>query len=119
MKLLEEQMRGWRPRHPSAGLKWRVFGARLLNLPRMVRLAGFATPVTACALMALLVWNSGSSFAPRAGAVPSALAMISNSDYAVSATSRQSVQNNSCAFNFDWTNAGNFNSNVSSFLPRN
>jgi len=125
MKLLEEQMLGWQPRRPSAGLKWRIFGGAcarssfILNLPRMARLAGLATPMTACALAMLLVMNSGNSLAPRAMAVPSTSAMISNSEYAVLATSRQSEQNRLCAVTFDWTNGGGFNSNVPSFLPGN
>lgn len=119
MKSLENQLRCWRPRRPSAGLKWRIFGARILNLPRMVKLAGFATPVTACVLLVLLVLNSQNSISTGVSVIPSAVAMISNQDYAVCATSRQSEQNHLYAFTFDWTNGGGFNSTVPSFLHRN
>ena len=73
-------------------------------MPRMMRVAGWLTPATACALLTLLVLNSENA-APASGhRQPSIMAMMSNQSYAVYATSRQSVQNNLSVFTFDWTN---------------
>ena len=104
MKLLESRLRSWRPRRPSSTLKWRFFMARAASVPRMVRVAGWLTPATACALLTLLVVNMESA-APASGhRSPFSMAMMSNQSYAVYATSRQSVQNNLSVFTFDWTN---------------
>ena len=114
MKSLETRLRSWRPRRPSATLRWRLFlaraaqGALVAGVPRMMRVAGWLTPATACALLALLILNSENA-APAAGhRQPSIMAMMSNQSYAVSATSRQSVQNNLSVFTFDWTNRSRF-----------
>ena len=64
MKPMETRLRSWRPRRPSATLKWRLLlaraahGARVANMPRMMRVAGWLTPATACALLTLLILNS-------------------------------------------------------------
>jgi hypothetical protein len=110
MKSLETRLRSWRLRRPSATLRWRLFlaraarGARVAGMPRRMRVAGWLTPATACALLTLLVLNSENA-APASGhRQPSIMAMMSNQSYAVYATSRQSVQNNLSVFTFDWTN---------------
>jgi len=70
----------------------------------MMRVAGWLTPATACALLTLLILNSENA-APAVGhQQPSIMAMMSNQSYAVYATSRQSEQNNPSVFTFDWTN---------------
>jgi len=110
MKSLETQLRSWRPRRASATLKWRLFlaraahGARIANRPRMVRVAGWLTPVTACGLLTLLILNSENAVPAGGHRPPSIMAMVSNQNYAVYATSRQSEQNNLSVFTFDWTN---------------
>ena len=104
MKSLESRLRSWRPRQPSATLKWRLFLARAVNVPRMVRVAGWLTPTTACALLTVLVLNSENAVPARSHRQPSIMAMLSNQSYAVYATSRQSEQNNLSVFTFDWTN---------------
>ena len=70
----------------------------------MIRLAGWLTPTTACALLTLLVLNSENAAPVSAHQQPSIMAMLSNQNYAVSVTSRQSEQNNLSVFTFDWTN---------------
>ncbi len=42
MKSLESRLRSWRPRRPSATLKWRLFLARAASVPRMIRIGGLA-----------------------------------------------------------------------------
>ena len=112
MKSLEDRLRSWRPRRPSATLKWRLFLAHAASVPRMIRLAGWLTPATACAVMTMLVLNSENA-APAGGSrQPFAMAMLSNQSYAVSVTSRQSEQNNLSVFTFDWTNRSGSDSTI-------
>ncbi len=70
----------------------------------MLRVAGWLTPTTACALLTLLVLNSENIVPAGGQRQPSIMAMLSNQSYAVYATSRQSEQNNLSVFTFDWTN---------------
>jgi hypothetical protein len=113
---MENRLRSWRPRRPSATLRWRLFLARAANVPRTVRIAGWLTPATACALLTMLVLNSENAATSRGHWQPSIMAMMSNQSYAVSMTSRQSEQNNLSVFTFDWTN-GNGSGSISSFTP--
>jgi hypothetical protein len=104
MKSLESRLRSWHPRRVSATLKWRLFLARAASVPRMIRLAGWLTPATACALLTLLILNSENAAPATGHRQPSIMAMMSNQSCAVYATSRQSEQNNPSIFTFDWTN---------------
>ena len=116
MKSLETRLRSWRPRRASATLTWRLLLARAVSVPRMIRVAGWLTPATACLLLTMLVLNSENA-APTGGHwQPFAMAMLSNQSYAVYATSRQSEQNNPSVFTFDLTNRGGSGSNFS-FTP--
>ena len=116
MKSLESRLRSWRPRRPTATLKWRLFLARVASVPRLMRVAGWLTPATACALFTVLILNSENA-APASGRRPPAImAMMSNQSYAVYATSRQSEQNNLSLFTFDWTN-GSGSGSIQRFMP--
>jgi len=118
-KLLENRLRAWRPRRVSATLRWRLFlaraahGVRVANMPRMVRVASWLTPATACALLTLLILNSENAATITAGhRQPFNMAMVSNQNYAVYATSRQSEQNSLSHFTFDWTNGSDSGSTL-------
>jgi len=116
MKSLETRLRSWRPRRASATLKWRLFLAHVASVPRMIRVAGWLTPATACALLTMLVLNSENAIPTGVHRQPSIMAMISNQSYAVYATSRQSDQNSPSAFTFDLTNRSGSGSTLS-FTP--
>ncbi len=119
MKPLENRLCSQRPRRPSGWLKWRIFGVHAIRVPRLARLAGWATPLTACAFLTFLILDSGNPVPGGVANGSSTLAMLSNEEYAVFETSRQSVQNNLSLFTFDWTNHGIFNSTMRSFLHSN
>jgi hypothetical protein len=112
MKSLETRLRSWRPRRPSATLKWRLFLARAASAPRMLKFAGWLTPATACVLLAILSLNSENVVSTGGLPALSLPAMMSNQSYAVYATSRQSVQNNLSVFTFDWTNRNGLGSTM-------
>lgn len=119
MNSLENRLSLLRPRRPSGWLKYRIFGVSALQVPRLARLAGWATPVTACAVLTFLILDSASPIPPGVSTGSSTLAMLSNVQYAVIETSQQSAQNNMTSYTFDWTNDGYFNSNVRSFSHSN
>ena len=112
MKSLETRLRSWRPRRASATLKWRLFLARATNMPRMMRVAGWLTPATTCALLTLLILNSENAATTVGQQQPSIMVMLSNSTYAVSVTSHQSEQNNLSVFTFDWTRGSGLGSTL-------
>jgi len=119
MKSLENRLCSLRPRRASAWLRWRVFGMRGIHVPRAATIAGWATPATASVLLAILILDSANSMPAARSHGASVLAMMSNQEYAVFETSRQSAQNNLTMFTFDWTNHSVSNSTMRSFLDRN
>jgi len=81
MKSLETKLRSWRPRRPSAMLKFKLAAASGSWLPRAVRFASWLVPATACALLAVMNLNFGNlsagiSSAPMTGMI------LSNQTYA-------------------------------------
>ncbi len=116
MKSLEARLRCWRPRRASATLKWRLWLARAASVPRLLRVAGWLTPATACVLLALLAMNSENTITAGGHWRPSILDLLSNQNYAVSVTSRQSLQNNLSVFSSGWTNHDDSGS-TSRFTP--
>jgi hypothetical protein len=105
--LPETQLRSWQPRRPSAGLKRRIFSAQP-GTPTTAALLGWLAPVTACALLTLLVFNSGNSLPAASGSHGMTVAMmLSNQNYAAYASDdSQNVQNHLATVTFDWTNHG-------------
>jgi len=117
MNLPETQLRSWQPRRPSAGLKRRVFSAQP-RTPTVAPLLGWLAPVTACALLTLLVYNSGNGLPGIPAGRGAMMAMVlSNQNYAAyAADGSQNVQNRLSNITFDWTNSGTSTSNVQ-FTP--
>jgi hypothetical protein len=113
MNLPETQLRSWQPRRPSAGLKRRVFSAQP-GTPSVATLLGWLAPVTACALLTLLVFNPGNGLPVGSGSHGAMMAMVlSNQNYAAYASDGpQNVQNRLSSVTFDWTNTGNSTSSI-------
>ena len=117
MNLPEAQLRSWQPRRPSAGLKRRIFSARP-DTPTPAAFLGWLAPVTACALLTLLVFNSGSGLPVGSNSRGVMMAMVlSNQNYAAYAPDgSQNVQNRLAGVTFDWTNRGNSSPSIG-FTP--
>ena len=113
MNLPETQLRSWQPRRPSAGLKRRIFSAPPNRRTPAVVL-GWLAPVTACALLTLLVFNSGNGLPVGANNRGAMMAMVlSNQSYAAYAPDgSQNVQNRLAGVTFDWTNRGASSSSI-------
>jgi hypothetical protein len=113
MNLPETRLRAWQPRRPSAGLKRRIFSADP-GRSAAAWLVGSLAPVGACALLTLLVFNSGTGFpAGSARHEPMLATVLSNQSYAAYvADGPQSVQNRLFSVILDWTNDGGSTSNL-------
>src|SRR5208282_2800736 len=113
MNLPETQLRSWQPRRPSAGLKRRIFSTPP-GTPRTAAFWGWLAPVTACALLTLLVFNSGNGLPVGSSNHGAMMAMVlSNQNYAAYAPDgSQNVQNRLASVTFDWTNRGSSSSSI-------
>ena len=111
--LPEEQMRLWTPRRPSASLKRKLFAGagHFSESPEAISPAsakifwGALAPTLACALLTLMVFNSGGE---RRSSV-SALAWSSSNTVADASHSAQNHWDN---LTFDWTNHSIFKSSI-------
>jgi hypothetical protein len=117
MNLPETQLRSWQPRRPSAWLKRRIFSARP-GTPATAAFLGWLAPVTACALLTLLVFNSGNGLPVGTSNHGAMIAMVlSNQNYAAYASDgSQNVQNRLSSITFDWTNRSTSTSTIR-FMP--
>jgi len=117
MNLPETRLRSWRPRRPSAGLKRRIFSADP-GRSAAAWLVGSLAPVAACALLTLLVFNSGNGFPAGSARHEPMMAMIlSNQSFAAyAADGSQSAQNRLSSVILDWTNDGGSTSSIG-FTP--
>jgi len=105
----ETQLRSWRPRRPSAGLKRRILaGGGEAPGPSARWLWGCVAPTLACAMLTLMVFNHDGL-----GQRPD-LAMIlsSQNDAAYAAGGEQSPENHLAGVTFDWTNRSVFKSSI-------
>jgi hypothetical protein len=120
MNLLEAQLRSWRPRHPSAGLKRRLFAAPVSRVPQMAWFVGWLVPATGCVLLTFLMFNSGNAIPSRSVRYnPMNATMLSNQGFLVPAPdSHWKGQNELSSVTFDWTNRSGSTSSMPSF-PRN
>jgi len=113
MNLPETQLRSWRPRHPSAGLKRRIFRTQP-NLTTRAAMLGWLVPATACALLTLLVFNPANNLPGGSNGRGVTMAMVlSNQNYAAYASDgSQNVQNRLAGITFDSTNRGSSPSSI-------
>ena len=111
LKQLETKLRSWRPRRPSATLKFTLAVVSGNWLPRATRLVGWLTPVAACVLLAVLNLNSQNDFS-RVTRTPVAL-ILSNQNYATYWQGlNEQGENSPSAHIFKWTNANDSMSNM-------
>jgi len=119
----ENQLRGWRPRQPSAGLKARIFsrqGASLSASGGAATLSGtrwnwhqFA-PAMACMFFAMMVFhfNGGGSWRDSRPALYADF--TSGSNTVTFSDHGQEVENHLAGVTFDWTNGSVFKSSMRS-----
>jgi len=114
-QMSENQLRSWRPRRPSAGLKRRLLQfAGEDEVPTARWLWSCVAPTMACALLTLMAFShDGTGLGPK---MPMAL-ILSNQSSAVYATGgAQTGQNHLAAVTFDSTNRSVLESSIG-FTP--
>jgi hypothetical protein len=114
---LENQLRSWRPRRPSAGLERKLFAAPMRLAPKLAWAFGSLAPVAACVLLALSNFNSGSVIQgnPAGGETLDALISSNQSCADNPPGGIRGQENKLSSVTFDWTNHGNFTSSMSPF----
>jgi hypothetical protein len=117
MNSLEALLHFWQPRHPSAGLRRRIFGERVGFMPKMAWFVGWLVPATACALLTVSVFNSGNNISGRSARREGLVAaVLSNQSFLASVPETfQKGQNDLSFVTFDWTNRSGFTSSVPFF----
>lgn len=106
----ETQLRSWRPRRSSAGLKRRLFNFAGDEVPTMRWLWSCVVPTMACALLTLMAFNRDGAGMSRQ--LPMA-AILTNQDSAAYATGGgQTGQNHLFAITFDSTNRSVLESSI-------
>ena len=104
MESLENRLRSWRPRRPSAKLERRLFGTPARLLPKAAWLLGSLAPAIACLLLTLSMFNPGNG-GHSLRHEPLVAMILSNQSYAAYASDNfRGAQNNLAAVTFDWTN---------------
>ena len=105
MKSLEDQLRSWRPRHPSATLKWRLFLTP--SRSSTARFLGWLTPAAACVWLAVLNLDSGAGIS-SAGRHAPMMAMISSNPICASYWPGYAERGENAPIPaiFKWTNTG-------------
>src|SRR5471030_3197855 len=112
---LENQLRLWRPRRVSEGLKRKLFAAPVNATRRMAWVLGSLAPAAACLLLSLSVYNSG-NYGVSSHPTPVMGMILSNQSYATYASGNyRESQNSLFSVTFDWTNHGNFTSSMAPF----
>ena len=117
MDSLENRLRSWQPRRPSAKLKRRLFAAPASALPGAAWLLGSLAPATACVLLTFSAFNPEN---PRSllGHEPLTAMIMSNQNYAAYAADNfRGTENRLSSVTFDWTNHGGFTSSMAPFSP--
>ena len=105
------QLRSWRPRRPSAGLKRRILQfAGEPDVPTARWLWGCVAPTMACALLTLMMFNhAGDGLGQR----PTMAVILSDQSCAAYATDgAQTEQNHLAAVTFDSTNRSVLRSSI-------
>ena len=128
MNPLENQLRAWRPRRPSAGLRHRIFAAQApgsfaqpassiaLAPPPPFRLS-WLVPATATMLLLCVLSSqrNGATLAGSANSGPLVAMILSNQSAAASLPATfQRSQNGVPSDTFEWTNTSGSTSSISS-----
>src|SRR5580698_3413317 len=101
----ENQLRCWRPRRPSGGLKRRILQITGEDeVPSARWLWSGLAPTMACALLTLMAFShEGGGLDSN---MPMALILSNQNNAAFASGGEQTGQNHLAAVTFDWTNQG-------------
>jgi len=110
----ETQLRGWRPRQPSAGLKGRIFRAhQAASAVSRWNWHHFA-PAMACVLLGMMVLHFNGGGALRDSRPAMYVNFTGGSNTTTFSDQAQEVENHLAGVTFDWTNHTGFKSSMRS-----
>ena len=109
--MTENQLRSWRPRQPSTGLRHRILElAGEPELPNARWLWSCLAPTMACVLLTFMAFNhDGSGMGPN---LPMAFILTNQNGAAYATGGAQTAQNHIAGVTFDWTNRSGFQSSI-------
>jgi hypothetical protein len=111
----ESQLRGWRPRQPSAGLKARVFRDQpAAALPATRWNWHHLAPAMACLFFVLMMFHFNGGGALRDNCPAVYVNFTGDSNVVTFSDRAQETENHLAAVTFDWTNHGDFKSSMRS-----
>ena len=118
MHLLENQLRSWRPRRPSARIKRRLFPSGTAREAASLSLRWLA-PATACLVLALTIASRDPGLSVGNNRHDSMVGLISsNLSYTnILPGSGTQGRNGISPASFEWTNLSGFTSSISPFSP--
>jgi hypothetical protein len=111
-KSFETQLRSWRPRRPSAGVKARLFG--VTPQPRSVHGLHWLAPATAFLLLVLVLFEQSQGVSPVSHATCDVAAALSNHSAAPYVAATYNRGRNRLDNSFEWTNGSNSFSSIGS-----
>lgn len=102
MNLSEAQLRSWKPRHPSARLKRRLFPRAGMHGAAWI--LGWLAPATASLLLAVTVFNQGNGVPAGPPHHEAMIAMLLSNQSCAAYVSSLGEQNAPHPDTFEWTN---------------
>jgi hypothetical protein len=117
MNQLENQLRSWRPRRPSAKIKRRLFPTASAREAASLSLRWLA-PAAACLVMALTVASHDPGFSANSGREAMMGLISSNLNYTnILPGTGTEGRNGIIPASFEWTNLSGFTSSISPSSP--
>jgi len=117
MNLLENQLRSWRPRRPSAKIKRRLFPTAAAREAASLSLRWLA-PAAACLILALTVASHDPGFSANSSREAMMGLISSNLNYTnILPKSDSPERNRVLPASFEWTNLSGITSSISPFSP--
>ena len=110
----ENQLRGWRPRQPSAGLKGRIFSGSNATLPATRWNWHQCAPAMACLLFAMMLFHFNGMGGSRESRPALYADFTSGSNSVTFSDHAQELENHLAGVTFDWTNGSVFKSSMRS-----
>jgi hypothetical protein len=119
MNLLENQLRSWQPRRPSAKIKGRLFPAASAREVTGLSLRWLA-PAAACLMLALTIASQQQSgFSSTSASHAAMMGMISSNVNYTNIHPENDIpgRNRILPASFEWTNLSGITSSISPFSP--
>jgi hypothetical protein len=122
MNSLETQLGSWKPRHPSARIKRRLFPTPHAR-PELVRMLNWLAPATVCLLLALAAVRQENGIPAAPPRHDPAIAMMLSNQNTVPylAGGPSQIEHNVLPPTFEWTNrsGSTFNNGFTPFIKPN